>query len=745
MAFNLRSLFNLTSKSKPAPAAPAHYQRANALRDLGQWEAALAAYDQAVATDPGFANAYCNRGVMLERLGRREQALASYDRAIALNPGDALAHYNRAAVLGALAQPEAALAAYDRAIAIRRDYAEAHFNRAVLLQQLKRWNEALAGFRQAMALNPAFGSDYAWLAIGAAQIGLRQWDAALSSLDRALALRADNADAHYDRGNVLRAMQRPANAVASYERALELRADHLPALLGRSYALHELARYEEAIAGYDRAIGLDPGAAEAYRGRGYALHELRRYAEAIGSFDRALSLQPDIRYLPGMRRYAMMHICDWRGLDADVARLSAGLREGVPVSPPFPLLALLDSAPLQHAAARIWVREECPPSDVLGPFPDRAAAARIRIGYFSADFRLHPVALLTAGMFAAHDRSRFEITAFAFGPEADDAIRAHLAGSFDRFIDVRDRSDAEIARLARELGIDIAVDLGGFTDYCRTRIFAMRAAPLQVGYIGYLGTMGAPYIDYLIADATIVPAADRGDYSEKIICLPSYQANHAKRHIADRRFSREELGLPPAGFVFTCCNANYKISPATFAGWMRILGRVDGSALFLNADNPDAERNLRREAGRLGIEPGRVVFGRRVPLPEYMARYLAMDLFLDTLPYNAGATAGDALWAGLPVLTRLGTTFAGRVAASLLNGLEMPELITASQQQYEDLAVHLAASPQALAALRAKLADKRLTAPLFDVHRFTAHLESAYAQIHARHLAHRPPDHIDAR
>ncbi|MFI4890372.1 MAG: tetratricopeptide repeat protein [Steroidobacterales bacterium] len=747
MPFSFRSLLNLTTKSPPAPDEPdavTHYKRANSLRDLGQWDAALTEYDRAIGIDPGFANAYCNRGAMFERLGRREDALASYDRTVALNPGDALAYYNRGAVLAGLGQPQAALDSYDRAIAIRPDYAEAHFNRGVLLQGLNRWNEALAGIQQAIALNPACSTDYAWYSIGAAQAGLQQWESALASLDRALALRGANAEAHCLRGNMLRELQRPAQAVASYDRAIGLRADYVDALLGRAYARHELNRFEEAIADYDRVIELQADCVGALRGRGFALHTLKRYEEAVASYDRAISLKADFKDLPGMRRYAKMHICDWSGLDADVAWLSEGLRRRAPVSPPFQLLALLDSAPLQLAAAQIWVSEICPPSDVLGPTPSRAPSDKIRIGYFSADFRLHPVTLLMAEMFETHDRSRFETTAFAFGPPADDAISARLARGFDRFLDVRDRSDTEIAVLARELGIDIAVDLGGFTEYSRTRIFAMRAAPLQVSYIGYLGTMGAPYIDYLIADDTIIPAANRGDYSEKIIYLPSYQANHAKRRIAERSFSRAELGLPPAGFVFTCCNANYKISPATFAGWMRILGRVEGSVLFLNADNAVAERNLRREAAHCGIEPNRIVFAARLPIPEYLARYRAMDLFLDTLPYNAGATASDALWAGLPVLTRPGTTFAGRVAASLLNAIEMPELIATGQQDYEDLAVHLAGNPAHLEALRQKLAHKRTTAPLFDVQLFTKHLESAYAQIHARYLARLPPDHIHA-
>jgi predicted O-linked N-acetylglucosamine transferase (SPINDLY family) len=699
---------------RPLPEAPAeagaplHYQRANEHMGQGRWEAALAEYDRAIALDGGLAKAHCNRGVALLRLNRRDEALASYDRAIQLNPGDALSYFNRAALQRMLGDGESALASYDQAIARRIDYGEAHFNRAVLLLELKRWELAIAGFRQAMALNETFRGDYAWFSIGSAQLELGQWQAALDSMDRAIALRGDFAEAHYLRGTILNA----------------------------------LSRSEEAIASFNRAIGLNPDHALALQNLGTTLHNLKRHEEAIASYDRAFALRPDLKYLPGIRRYARMQICDWSNLETDLAELSDGIRNLLPVSPPFTLLALLDSAPLLRTGAQIWAADVCPPSDELGPCLRPAASNKIRVGYFSADFRLHPVALLTAGVFEAHDRSKFDITAFAFGPKAEDAMRTRLERAFDRFIDVGERSDAEVAKLARSLNIDIAVDLGGFTEFSRARIFSMRAAPLQVGYIGYLGTMNVPFMDYLVADATIIPAADQRDYSEKIIYLPVYHANDA-RHIAPGRApSREELGIRPGAFVFACCNSNYKIMPATFDGWMRILGRVDGSILFLTSDNPAAERNLRLEAARRDIDPGRLVFGKRLLISDYLARYAALDLFLDTLPYNAGTTASDALWAGLPVITRPGGTFPGRVAASLLKAVGLPELIAATQADYEELAVQLATDPERMTRLRRKLEQLRASALLFNTRQFTSHVESAYARIHARYLSGLPADHI---
>ena len=403
------------------------------------------------------------------------------------------------------------------------------------------------------------------------------------------------------------------------------------------------------------------------------------------------------------------------------------------------MLAASGSASLQRKAAEIWVKEICPPNRSLPTIPWRNHRDKIRIGYFSADFRVHAVSILTAQLFEIHDRSKFEIIAFSFGPDSDDEMRSRLERAFDRFIDVGCKSDREVALLARSLEIDVAVDLMGFTEHSRPEIFALRAAPLQVSYLGYLGTMGADYIDYMIADATIVPDRNQERFYEKIMYIPSYQANDSKRRIAERIFTREELGLPSTGFVFCCFNNTYKITPHTFSSWMRILTRAKDSVLFLYAQDAAAEKNLRAEAGSRGVDANRLVFGKRLPTPEYLARYRAADLFLDTLPYNAGTTASDALWAGLPVLTCPGEAFAGRVAASLLTAIRMPELIAATQAEYEELAVQLAHDPQRLAAIKLKLAANRLTTPLFDTPQFTRNLEAAFSRIYERYLSGLPP------
>lgn len=368
---------------------------------------------------------------------------------------------------------------------------------------------------------------------------------------------------------------------------------------------------------------------------------------------------------------------------------------------------------------------------------------KIHVAYVSADFREHATSYLMAGMFECHDKTKFEITAISIGPDDASALRGRLRAAFDDFFDGSLLSDDEIARWIRQKEIDILIDLNGFTQNARTGIFTRRSAPIQVNYLGFPGTMGASYIDYLFADATLVPQSHQQDYSEKIVYLPnSYQVNDRKRAISERTLTREDMGLKDHSFVFCCFNNNFKIAPETFDHWSRVLKQVDGSVLWLLESNATAAGNLRKEARSRGLDPERLIFAPLVPLPDHLARHRCADLFLDTLPYNAHTTASDALWSGLPVLTQIGETFAGRVAASLLIAIGLPELITSTPQAYEELAIELATDPKKLAAIKCKLARNRLTTPLFDTHLFTRHIERAYEAIYARYKTGLPPDHI---
>jgi predicted O-linked N-acetylglucosamine transferase (SPINDLY family) len=460
--------------------------------------------------------------------------------------------------------------------------------------------------------------------------------------------------------------------------------------------------------------------------------EFKRYDDALAAFDKALDLNPRIAQGAGHRLHAKLNLCDWTNLDAEITHLLSGLRDRQPVSVPFSILSIPSSAADQLQCARRYVDDQ--PS-----FPPLWRGQvyshdRIRVAYLSSDFREHPIAYLTIGLFEHHDRSRFETTAISFDVKDDSEYRHRIEAGFERFIDVASHSDRDVADLIRRLEIDIVIDLNGFTRDSRLGVLARRAAPIQVNYLGYAGTMGAEYYDYIIADATVVPAQQFEFYSEKAVWLPdTFLVNDAVRVIADRTPPRSELHLPESGFVFCCFNQSYKIDPTIFAVWMRLLQAVDGSVLWLKDNSPIASHNLRLEAERCGVASERLVFAPPVPrVADHLARQRQADLFLDTLNYNAHTTASDALWAGVPVLTCIGSTFAGRVAASLLRAVGLPELVTETLADYEALALRLAREPPLLHGVKAKLAHNRETFPLFDTGRFTRNIEAAYTTMWQR-------------
>ncbi len=725
-------------------AEPDHLAALNAMgvlagqaKDLHE---AIQYFDRAIAIAPADAGAHCNRGLALKQLNQPEAALACFDRAIAIDPGNVIAYYSRAETHKDLGRADEALASYDKAIAINPAFIHASYRRGVVLQQIGRLPEAIASYDQVLQIKPDHFDSHAGRA--ASLFALGRLEEALASCERAIALRPTQASLYVLRGNLLRALDRLEPALASYERAIDIDPQSAEAHGNRGTTLLLLNRVA-AISSFDRAIEIQPDYAEAYFNRGFAKHKLREYAAAMTDYKVVAALAPDYAFLPGARLESSLMLNDWSDFDDLVAEIVTGIENDARVCHPFTFMGLSHSARLQHGAARIWVSHACPANDALGPITRRAGAGKLKVGYFSSDFHEHPVGRLIAELIEIHDRSRFEVIAFSFGDRTDDPLQQRLTRAFDRFLDMRDKSNLEIASLARSLNVDIAVDLGGHTRGNRAGVFALRAAPVQLHYLGYLGTLGASYMDYIVADRTVVTSETEAHFSEKIIYLPdSHQANDRTRRIAEKVFTREELGLPRTGFVFCCFNTSYKFLPATFAGWMRILTAVPGSVLFLYAPYEAAANNLRAQARRHGLDPKRLIFGERLPLPEYLARYRAADLFLDTLTYNAGTTASDALWAGLPVLTLSGEAYVSRTAASLLTAIGAPELITSTQQEYERLAIELASNPKRLAEIRTKIQNNRLTSPLFDTPRFARNLEAAYYAIHDRYLAGLPPDHV---
>jgi predicted O-linked N-acetylglucosamine transferase (SPINDLY family) len=726
----------------------------------------------AVAGKPDSAGAHANLGLALHSMKRYSEALASFERALALQPGHAEACNNRGNVLSDLKRHEEALASYDCALKARPDYIEALVNRGAALHDLSRNEEALESYDRALALSPDHPEVLDQR--GSVLVALGHFDEALASYAKAVLARPNDAQAHYHRGNVLAKLRRYADALRSYDKALAIRPDDAEALVNHGNALSALKRYDEALASYDRVLALKPDAVGALTNRGSALKALKRQAEALADYDAALALAPQAaetlfnranllketkHYEAALAGYeeaialapdhpdalgwidAALHTCDWRRTQGVMGAVAAELGRGRSCVTPFTLLGLTDDPALQLQCARNYVAASlaAAPAPLWSGAPRRPD--RLRIAYLSADFQAHATAFLIAELIERHDRSRFEVHAISFGRDDGSEMRGRLAGAFDRFHDVRRIGDEAIAKLIRDLEIDIAVDLKGYTQDGRPDILRHRPAPIQVSYLGFPGTMGGEFIDYIIADATVLPFAEQPFYVERIVHLPDcYQPNDSKRKIAEAVPSRSEAGLPADGFVLCSFNNNYKITLAVFDVWMRLLARVPGSVLWLLRDNSAAERNLRAEAQARGIAPSRLVFADRINLDAHLARHRLADLFLDTLPYNAHTTASDALWAGLPVLTCRGQGFAGRVAASLLQSIGLPELICDNLADYEALARRLATDPAVLMELRQKLARNRTTAPVFDSERYRRHIEAAYARMWEIAQAGGPPE-----
>jgi predicted O-linked N-acetylglucosamine transferase (SPINDLY family)/regulator of sirC expression with transglutaminase-like and TPR domain len=725
--------------------SPNHFDALHLLGQIacqtGQAAVALELIDRAIQINPEHAEAHFNRGNALFSLQQYQAAVHSYDKAILLKPEYAEAHHNRGSALYALQQYQAALASIDKAILLKPDYAEAFCNRGNALHALNRYQAAVASFDKAIQLRPDYAEAY--FNRGNVLQVLRQHDAALQSYEKAIRLNPDNADLHHNRASALYALQQYQAALLSFDKAVLLKPDCAEACCNRGNTLYVLQQYQAALENYDKALLLRPDYADAYYNRGNTLLDLKQCPAALASYDKALLLKPDYEYLRGMRLFIRRLLCDWNNIESECRQLEAHIGRGLKVAQPFAMLALTGSPAAQKQAAQIYMRDAFPARSSAAAIPRRPKRDRVRIGYFSADYYNHAMSYLMAELYERHDRSRFEILGFSIGPEKMDEMRRRVSAAMDHFLDLRSRPDREVAELCRKLEVDIAVDLNGFTKHNRAGIFAGRAAPIQVSYLGYPGTMGADFMDYLIADPTLIPEASQTHYSEKIVYLPdSYQVNDSQRPISAKPCERASEGLPESAFVFCCFNNAYKISPSVFDIWMRVLGRVEGSVLWLFEDNPWAVDSLRNEAARRGIAPQRLVFAKSQPVAEHLARHQLADLFLDTLPYNAHTTASDALWAGLPLVTRTGETFAGRVAASLLCAVGLPELITTTESEYEELAVELAHNPQRLHTLHQRLQQNRPTAPLFDCASFTRHLEAAYTAIVDRYHAGLPPDHI---
>jgi protein O-GlcNAc transferase len=748
--------------------------RGTALRALNRPAAAIMSFDRALAMRPDHVEAHYNRAALLAALGRYDEAVASFDQLITARPDYFEAHRGRGRALLAQQKPEAALISYARAVALRPDDFEVRFDRGVALNRLDRYREALGELEKALALRPdndaalaqcgialaeleryreaeacltravsARPNDAAALdSLGVALQGLGRLTEALERHDRALAIKAANPVALNNRGHALAALGRHAAALESYDRALAFVRPGVRVLLNRGIAFNALKQPREALECLDAAISLAPDNATAHCQRGDALMASRNLAGALESYEKTLLLRTPLSDVLDRLAMCVAKLCDWTRA-AEIARqLEIRVSDGTAVIAPFTLLQY-DSTPAQQlACARHYVRERIPSASAA-----RAAPARkhdkLRIAYLSANFNRPAVASLVAGLFERHDRAKFEITGISFGIGESAAARTRVVSALDAFHDLHALADEEIAQRLSNLEIDIAVDLTGHGPDGRPGILASRPAPIQVNYLGYPGTMGAAFIDYVIADSIVVPPGEEDFYTEKVVRLPDCcQVNDAKRAIAEVTPTRKDAGLPENGFVFASFNSGI-ISAPVFEVWMGLLARVEGSVLWLS-EVPDATKfNLRQRAGALGVDPDRLIFAARIAQAEHLARHRLADLFLDTLPFGTRSAASDALWTGLPVLTCRGNSFAGRVAASQLNCLGLTQLVTASLTEYAALARWLAQDRDILAEIKKRLVENRSTSPLFDADLMRRNLEEAYTVMWARREAGERPASFD--
>lgn len=709
------------------------------LAQMGRLAEALTFFDRALAIVPDHLNALYNRALALKGLDRYEEAFKTLDRVIAAKPDLPAAYHDRGHILATLGRHAEALVSFDRALQLDSGAADVHCNRGTALLKLGRTDEAMAAYREALKLDP----QHIGALVNLAGLPVRddEFDEAEALYQRALVINSDNIDALVGIAAIKSSQRKFEEAARRYQQVLKLDLNNIDALLGLAEACEALGRFSEQLTCFDHLSTVALTNAGAQYRRGLALAAAGRNADAIECYDRALAIDPSQRGARSARLHSEMFIADWQGFAQKCQQLRESVREADDDVAPFNFLALIDDGKEQLKCARQFVASNLgsiEPQPFASRYPKRD---RIRVGYFSADFHNHATLQLMMETLEAHDHQQLEITAFVFGKPVQDAWSGRVEKAFDRMVDVRFVSDQEAAAIARRMEIDIAVDLKGFTANSRAGIFMHRAAPVQISYLGYPGTSGMPTMDYIVADHIVIPEANRRFYSENILYLPgSYQPNMRLEPV-EEKFDRSSLGLPENAIVYCCFNRIYKITPDIFAVWMRVLKQVDGSVLWLWADDEIARRNLKGSAAAHGVDSDRLIFANAVPNRDHLARLARADLFLDTLPYNAHTTASDALRTGLPILTSPGQSFAARVSASLLSAIDMHELITPDIDSFEALAVALGNDRAQLAGHKEKIARNIKASSLFDPVDAARKLEDGFRAIYERYHAGLAPAH----
>ena len=721
----------------------------------GQLKEAHRLYAAILKLQPKHPDANHNTGLLTVGFGNIELALPFFKTALEANPSMAQFWYSHIVVLIKLErlidakalldqakgkgikgadfdQLEQKLNNVNKASTLIPNDADGYYNMGVALQKQNKLDEAIEAYINALSIKPDYANAYNNM--GTALQVHNKLEEAIEAYQKAIDIKPDHAEAYYNMGNALQEQGKLDEGIEAFNKVLFIKPDYAEAYNNMGIALQEQNKLKEAIDAYKKALALKPDHAEAYYNMGNTLQEQNKLLEAIEAYKSAIDINPNHEAARAQKLHQQARICDWDSITEELTLVSelGTTEKGVS---PFALLSMEDAPERHLIRSKIYAKAKYTKKlkpELVKPLQK---PKRLKIGYFSADFHSFPGMYLMVGLLEKHDRTKFEISAFSYGPDVNDRMRNRIINAVDHFIDIKTADTNTVVNLARQRNIDIAVHRNGFTKNDRTELFASGLAPIQINYLGYPGTLGADFIDYIVADPILIPEDKRQYYSEEIIYLPNtYQPTDNTRIISDKVIIRKDMGLPENGFVFCCFNQIYKISSTEFDIWMRLLNSVNDSVLWLLESNKWAEQNLKRQAEARGVNAERIIFAEKVPQAEHLARQRLADLFVDTFNYNAHTTTSDALWAGLPLVTKLGEGFAARVAGSLLNAVGLPELVTVTEQDYEVLILELATNPTKLVKIKEKLASNRLTQPLFNTELYTKHLEKAYQQAYQNYF-----------
>lgn len=706
-----------------------------------QFDESIESYTRALELQPNWADAYNNMGCVQRQKGDLDDAIKSFTHALKLNIEYAEAYYNLGNAQTEKGDIDSAIDNFQQALKVNPTSFKVCCDLGDRLFQKKHYAEAIENYKKALTIKPDFAR--AHYGLGRVKKETQDFDGALESYMQAIKINPSSAECHISIGNVLRDKGNLEQALEHYSQAHHLNRDSSEASINTGSLLCSMGEFESAKNKYMRALKIEPNHPEAHRGLGSVNMKMHDFKSAVHNYQNALDIDPHHEQTHAIKIYIEAHLCNWINFETQQhSAPNLGTRDQAVT--PFTMLFVEDAPSRHRLRAEAYTKKNFQPNSIsLAPRP-LFKSAKLRIAYFSADFRIHPLMHLIARMLELHDKNKFEVYAYSFGFNKKDKMRQRVIDTVDKFTDIDTVSDLDAVKLARHDKIDIAIDLTGYTENCRPNIFAHRVAPIQINYLGYPGTMGAEFIDYIVTDKVLVPDEYKHHLSEKVIEMPnSYMVTDNTREISNQIMNRSQQGIPKYAFVFCCFNNAYKISPREFDIWMRLLHKVDGSVLWLRNTNKWSSENLCNEAKKRGIKPSRLLFADPIKLEDHLARHQLANLFLDTFNFCAHSTAIDALWAGLPVITKIGHSFSARVSSSLLTAIDMPELITNSEDEYEQLALELAKNPDRLADIKQRLQRNRLSTPLFNTHQFTKDLERGYQKAHENYLSGSQPTNIN--